>query len=57
MIVKDRYKSCGLNPGEIWKNKYYVVVGMPSNGGKIICKDLKGRRVVRHLLGVDIVKQ
>ena len=56
MIVKDKYKSCGLGPGEIWKNKYYVVVGIASNNGTIKVKDINGRIVCRHLLGVEIVK-
>lgn len=56
MIVKDKCKSCGLGPGEIWKNKYYVVVGIASNNGTIKVKDINGRIVCRHLLGVEIVK-
>ena len=56
MIVKDKYKSKELIAGAIWKYKYYYVVGVPSNNGTIKCKDVRGRRVVRHLLAVDIVK-
>ena len=56
MIVKDRYKSKELIAGAIWKYNYYYVVGVPSNNGTIKCKDFRGRRVVRHLLAVDIVK-
>ena len=56
MIVKDRYKSKELIAGAIWKYNYYYVVGVPYNNGTIKCKDVRGRRVVRHLLAVDIVK-
>jgi hypothetical protein len=56
MIIRDRYKSKELNAGAIWKRKFYYVVGVPSNNGTVKCKDVRGRRVVRHLAAVDIIK-
>ena len=56
MIIRDRYKSKELNAGAIWKRKFYYIVGVPSNNGIVKCKDVRGRRVVRHLAAVDIIK-
>ena len=56
MIIRDRYKSKELAAGAIWKYNYYYVVGAPSNNGTVKCKDVRGRRVVRHLAAVDIIK-
>lgn len=56
MIIREKYKSKELIAGAIWKYKYYYVVGVPSNNGTVKCKDVRGRRVVRHLAAVDIIK-
>lgn len=56
MIVRDKTKSKELNAGAIWKHKFYYVVGVPPNNGTVKCKDVRGRRVVRNLLDVDIIK-
>lgn len=56
MIVKDKYKSKEVKAGSVWRYGYYYVIGIHNNNGTIYCKDFRGRRVVRHLLGVDVVK-